>query len=62
MMVVYMSEKHLFCTVRKEKEKKPYKSLSCGMQKELIVFKFERQKTQLIKIVSEVKKKGSHVL
>lgn len=34
MMVVYIAEKHLFCTLRKEKEKK--KSLSRGIQKEEI--------------------------
>lgn len=33
MMVVYISEKYLFCTLRKEKEKKK-KSLSWGIQEE----------------------------
>lgn len=39
-MVVYMSEKHLFCTVRKEKKKDPFMG-KCGKDS---FFKLEGQK------------------
>lgn len=42
MMVVYMSEKHLFCTLRKEKEKK--KEPFMGNSGRVNFFKLERQK------------------
>lgn len=43
MMVVYISEKHLFCTLRKEKEKKKIEPFM-GNSGRLIFFYLERQK------------------